>query len=66
MDAFQLYKRYAIAFDDHIVNRFGSLYYRPTEFIDKNATPLEKMARAQVWAEQGMPDLYVREFLGGL
>ncbi|KAG6966080.1 hypothetical protein JG688_00006936, partial [Phytophthora aleatoria] len=44
---FQRYKRYAAAFDDHMINMFGSGYNRPTEVFDKNATPLEKMARAQ-------------------
>ncbi|KAG6950531.1 hypothetical protein JG688_00014110, partial [Phytophthora aleatoria] len=63
-EEFQRYKRYAIAFDDHVVNLFGSGYYRPTQFIDESATPLEKMASAQIWAEEGRPDRYVREFLG--
>ncbi|KAG3070591.1 hypothetical protein PI124_g21288 [Phytophthora idaei] len=49
---FQRYKRYAIAFDDHVISLFGSGYYRPTRFIDKNATPVEMMARAQIWAEK--------------
>ncbi|KAF1773070.1 hypothetical protein GQ600_8680 [Phytophthora cactorum] len=61
---FQRYKRYAAAFDDHMINMFGSGYNRPTEFFDKNSTPLEKMARAQVWAETSRDKQYVKEFLG--
>ncbi|KAG6947438.1 hypothetical protein JG688_00015560 [Phytophthora aleatoria] len=61
---FQRYKRYAIAFDDHIISLFGSGYYRPTRFIDKDATPVEKMARAQVWAEKKRRPEHVKEFLG--
>ncbi|KAG2784685.1 hypothetical protein PC129_g22628 [Phytophthora cactorum] len=63
-DEFKRYKPYAIAFDDHIINFFGSRYHRPTRFIDENATPVEKMARAQVWAEKERRPEYVKEFLG--
>ncbi|KAG3111821.1 hypothetical protein PI124_g8942 [Phytophthora idaei] len=61
---FQRYKRYAVAFDDHMINMFGSGYNRPTKFFDKNATPLEKMARAQVWAETERDIQYSKELLG--
>ncbi|KAI9993669.1 hypothetical protein PInf_015962 [Phytophthora infestans] len=50
IDPLRLYKRYAIASDNHIVNTFGSGYYDPTELIDKSASTMEKMARAQIWA----------------
>ncbi|ETP42935.1 hypothetical protein F442_10193, partial [Phytophthora nicotianae P10297] len=62
--AFKSYKRYAVEFDDHIINMFGSGYYRPTRFIDENATPVEKMARTQIWVEKERPPEYVKEFLG--
>lgn len=61
---FQSYKRYANDFDDHMISMFGSGYYRPTQFFDKSAPPLEIMARTQIWAENGRADHHVREFLG--
>lgn len=63
-EAFKEYKQYAVAYDAYKVSLFGSGYYRPTVFFDKNATPLEKMARIQIWVETKRPTMYVKEFLG--
>ncbi|KAG7390247.1 hypothetical protein PHYPSEUDO_008385 [Phytophthora pseudosyringae] len=63
-ETFRYYRRYAIAFDDHMVSLFGSGYDRPTRFFDDNATPIEKFARAQFWAEKGRRKDHVKEFLG--
>ncbi|POM68126.1 Secreted RxLR effector peptide protein [Phytophthora palmivora] len=41
-----------------------STYSNPPQKIDKNATPIEMYARAQVWAESKTDDAYVRMILG--
>ncbi|ETO73697.1 hypothetical protein F444_10372 [Phytophthora nicotianae P1976] len=63
-EEFRVYKHFAADFDEHMINMFGSSYNRPEVFFDKNATPLEKMARAQIWAETNREDHHVKEFLG--
>ncbi|KAF4036156.1 hypothetical protein GN244_ATG11797 [Phytophthora infestans] len=55
------YEEYAVAFDDYQINLYSS--DRPAIFFDKNATPLEKMARIQIWVTTKRPKAYVKEFL---
>lgn len=59
--AFKKYEEYAVAFDDYQINLYSS--DRPAIFFDKNATPLEKMARIQIWVTTKRPKAYVKEFL---
>ncbi|KAE8903784.1 hypothetical protein PF010_g27289 [Phytophthora fragariae] len=61
--AYTTYKRYVNMFDDNILWTMGSGYYLP-KFASENATPAEMTARAQIWAEAGRSDDYVRMILG--
>ncbi|ETM55311.1 hypothetical protein L914_01454 [Phytophthora nicotianae] len=63
-EKFKLYKRYAIKFDDLVVNRFKSGYTQPDWVFDSKTTAAEKYARAEIWAEMGRKDIDVKEFLG--
>ncbi|KAF4149832.1 hypothetical protein GN958_ATG00963 [Phytophthora infestans] len=63
-DSFKYYQRYITMYDGYMINLFGSGYYRPDRFIDESATAVEKMARAYIWADNGIDERYVREFLG--
>ncbi|EEY55666.1 secreted RxLR effector peptide protein, putative [Phytophthora infestans T30-4] len=63
-DSFKYYQCYITMYDGYMINLFGSGYYRPDRFIDERATAVEKMARAYIWADNGIDERYVREFLG--
>ncbi|POM74916.1 Avirulence protein (Avh) [Phytophthora palmivora] len=62
-EAFRIYKRFVGIFDENMDNTLHS-GYKPPKKIDKNATPIEMYARAQVWAESKTDDVYVRMILG--
>nr|QMU24842.1 PaRXLR18 [Phytophthora agathidicida] len=63
-EGYRKYRRYVNEYDDNIESLTGSGYHKPSELIDKKASDMEKMARAQIWGERKRSDDHVREILG--